>query len=118
LGGRPLGIFEAILSYVAVGLASASAGLVLGGTLTSSKIDGLYERLERAEAANRAQTQLLDELTQTLSHLLDDLSLSRNNSATPEGAGGARQMLERLRIAAELRARLDDSDLTDRGQPR
>jgi hypothetical protein len=97
---------ETTLAFAAVALASGTAGLLLGAMLTSSKVGSLYERLESAEAANRIQAELLDELAHALRLLLDDLA--RDTGAGRENGDGARQILERIALAAELRAHLDD----------
>jgi hypothetical protein len=96
-----------------VALAGGTAGLLLGGMMASSKVDGLYERVERAEAANAVQSRLLDELSQVLRLLLDDLATSRDNSVNPQ----TRQVLERLALAAELRAHPGDPDSLSAHQP-
>lgn len=98
------------MAFGVVALASGTAGLLLGAMLASSKVGGLYDRLDRAEAANRIQTRLLDELAEALRLLLDDLAMPDDAGEGTEGRQGARQILERITLAAELRARLDEPD--------
>lgn len=98
--------FGSLAAFIAVALLSGTIGLLLGAMMASSKIGPLYDRLERAEAANRVQVQLLDELTEALRLLLDDLS-SPHNVLSVERSTGARQILERIALAAEMRAHLD-----------
>jgi len=99
---------------VVVAVAACTAGLLLGGMLASSKVGGLYDRAERAEAANRVQTRLLDELSQVLRTLLDDLTTSRDATVNPENRHDARQVLERITLAAEFRAHLEEPDALPR----
>lgn len=98
------------MAFGVVALASGTAGLLLGAMLASSKVGGLYDRLDRAEAANRIQTRLLDELAEALRLLLDDLAMPGDAGESAEGRQGARQILERITLAAELRAHLDEPD--------
>ncbi len=103
-------MFVSILTLIIVAMAGCTAGLLLGGMLTSSKVGGLYDRVERAEAANRVQTRLLDELSQVLRALLDDLTTSRDTTVSSESRKDARQVLERITLAAEFRAHLEEPD--------
>ncbi len=103
-------MFVSIITLAVVAVTACTAGLLLGGMLASSKVGGLYDRAERAEAANRVQTRLLDELSQVLRALLDDLTTSRDTTVSLESRQDARQVLERITLAAEFRARLEETE--------
>lgn len=97
-----------ILGFVAVALVSGTFGLVLGGMLASSKVSALYERLDRTEAAHRAQAQLLDDLGEALRTLVDDIAKSKTGNFSEEGSQHARKILARMALAAQMRANLEE----------
>jgi hypothetical protein len=78
-----LDITPTLLSHAIIAFISATAGLVIGGMLAWSKVGSLYDRLERAEAANREMEQLLREMARAL-----QLDVSAFPSAGAEGAEG------------------------------
>ena len=97
-----------ILAFMVVALLSGTVGLLLGGMLASSKVGALYDRVDRAEAAHRAQTELLDDLSEALRILVDDVAASKSGTFSADGSIGARKILERIALTAQMRANLEE----------
>jgi hypothetical protein len=102
-----LDIVPTVLSHAIIAFISATAGLVIGGMLAWSKVGSLYDRLERAEAANREMAQLLREMAQALQ--LDLSDLPGENAEPPLGR---EPIPEDLAPAAKLWMYLSELDLS------
>ena len=98
------------MSHAIIAFISATAGLVIGGMLAWSKVGSLYDRLERAEAANREMEQLLREMAEALR--LDVSALPAEGSERSDGQPGDVQNPEQLTPMARLWLYLSKADLS------
>lgn len=100
-GGGSLSTFVLILSYCAVAAVAASVGVVVGGMLASAKVEDLYTRLDQADLANRANAQLLRELSEAMRLIVSEIAAGRASLASEDGYIRAQALLVRVKAAME-----------------
>ncbi|MCB5425358.1 hypothetical protein H0274_08825 [Altererythrobacter sp. CC-YST694] len=69
--------------------------------LASAKVEDLYTRLDQADLANRANAQLLRELSEAMRLIVSEIAAGRASLASEDGYIRAQALLVRVKAAME-----------------